>query len=533
MPATVSAVCCGKKTVEKMAAGCKITHIPYDDGCQHQRAITRIALPGLLGVWSPNVHHDCLHNQLVSIRNRVCGETPSPTPAGLAALKIAAAKLAAMLPLTVEDDINMMPQRYSGRKRKRYEMALETLNSFGPSDRDANIKMFVNSERFEVKQSKPNPDPRAVQFRGAKYCVEIAQYLKPIEHHLYLLKGVSKGVPKTRNIAKGLNQVQRATLLIEKSQNFHDPVFIGLDASRFDKHVGVEVLKLEHGVYLSCNNNPRFAELLKKQLNNKCFSSRGIRYRVRGKRMSGDMNTALGNCIIMCIMMLAFMVNIDKWDLLDDGDDSVLIIEREDLDFVLENVKPTFRTYGFDMKVESVVYNVMDVEFCQSKIIEFQPGKFKFVRNPMKVMSTALSGLKLFQVEQVRARLLNAIGTCELVLNLGVPVLQAYSMAILRNCGTNRRLFLDPDSSIMVRVRRELQALGLKQLSKLKPQRITSEARESFATAFGVSVDDQLHWERFLEGWEFNIHGGFMKGHEVNVDNWELSVDEHPELYHL
>jgi hypothetical protein len=48
------------------------------------------------------------------------------------------------------------------------------------------------------------------------------------------------------------------------------------------------------------------AELLKWQLQNKGFARTIdglIKYSVEGCRMSGDMNTALGNCTIMCALV--------------------------------------------------------------------------------------------------------------------------------------------------------------------------------------------------------------------------------------
>lgn len=533
MPASVSCVCCGPKPLENPSPGCIVKRLPQDNGSQHKRRFIRLALPDIPGIFLPQIHSDCSHNQLVAASNRVCGEVPLPTEDGLKELAVAANRLARMLPMTSEQGIYDMPESYSGRKRTRYLLATGSLLDYGLFKADSYIKMFVKTERFQAKPDKPNPDPRAIQFRGAKYCVALSQYLKPIEHHLYALNGVSRGVPSSRTIAKGLNQVERASLLVEKANHFEAPVFIELDASRFDKHVSTGVLKLEHRVYQRCNPDPTFAALLKRQLVNKCFSSLGMCYTTAGKRMSGDMNTALGNCVIMCFMMMSYMSWCRKWDFLDDGDDSVLIVESEDLARVEETVKTVFRTYGFVMKVEHITRNVFDVEFCQSKIIEVQQGLFKFTRNPLKVMSCALSGVKLFDIASVRARLVHSIGICELVLNLGVPVLQSYALAILRNCGTERTLALDEESAIMIRVKRELRSLGIKTLSRVQPKPITDCARDSFERAFGISVRDQILYEQKLEQWVFTLEGSYNKESELDVATWTQVVADYPEVYAL
>lgn len=438
-------------------------------------------------------------------------------------------KLGRLLPQTVEEDYYEMPKRYSGRKATRYLDATNSIMQHGfDLKRHSVVKAFVKAERTDGV-SKPNPDPRMIQFRDPKYCVEVSRFLKPIEEHLYRIKGVSRGVPQTRNVVKGLNQVERAALIREKLGAFADPVIISLDASRFDKHVNTDLLKAEFSVYACSNPSPEFVRLLKAQLRNKCFSTRGIKYKTKGKRMSGDMNTALGNCIIMLIMLIAFMVWCSKWDCADDGDDVLVIIERKDLERFLRDVKPAFLEFGMNVKVESVSYELHSIEFCQSKIIH-AAGGFKFVRNPHKVLSCALSGVRYFGDPAGRRNLLYSIGTCELVLNLGVPVLQAFALAIRRNAirgKFNANLLGDT----VARLSRELKTYRM-HINTIEPIEVTVDARGSFATAFGIDVDEQLRLEEAFGRWEFNIEGGLMMPEEWSSE-WEYSASDSPEWYPL
>jgi hypothetical protein len=439
--------------------------------------------------------------------------------------------VASLLPIVTPEDYYVMPMRYGGAKRTRYLNATDDVMSFGVSKSDSTIKMFVKSERIQPDEAKPNPDPRAIQFRNARYCVELARYLKPIEEHLYALSGVGVGVPPSRAIAKGLNQVERAGLLAEKMSRFDDPVVVSLDASRFDQHVDRELLVIEHSVYLSCCLDAFFALLLSWQLSNKCFSSRGIKYKVSGKRMSGDMNTALGNCLLMIIMLVAFMVWCRKWDVLDDGDDVLVIIERRDLPRLLATVKKEFLKFGHEMKVENVASRMENVVFCQSQSIEFRTGDYKFVRNPWKVMSCAMTGVKYFNQVGARAKLLYSIGLCELILGLGVPVLQEYALAILRNCGVGKGLELPVDRSLMSRVRREMRGLGLRTLERVDPQPISMCARVSFEVAFGMTVQEQIRVETLLGSWSFSLEGGIDLPEEWNVPRWDFVPTDLPEVY--
>lgn len=480
----------------------------------------------------PFMHHDCIHNQLVAVHNRVCGRVPVPTSDGLARLKVAARRVAALLPITTPEDYYVMPMRYGGSKRTRYLQATDEVMAQGVSKGDSTIKMFVKSERLQPDEAKPNPDPRAIQFRNAKYCIELARFLKPIEEHLYALSGVGVGVPETRCIAKGLNQVERAELLARKMAFFDDVVVVSLDASRFDQHVDREVLKVEHWIYLQCCHDNFFALLLEWQLDNTCFSSRGMKYKVSGKRMSGDMNTALGNCIVMIVMLIASMGWCRKWDVLDDGDDVLVLIERRDLEKVKGLGKP-FLDYGHELKVENVASVIEKVVFCQSQTIEFEEGRYKMIRNPWKVLSCALTGVKYFNQAGARAKLLYSIGLCELVLGLGVPVLQSFALAILRNCGVDRQLDLPPDGSLMSRVKRELRTLGLKTLTRVDPQPVRMCARISFELAFGMSVQEQIRVESKLDGWLFSIEGCSDFPDEWDVAAWVREPIDSPEIYAL
>lgn len=527
-----SGLCVGDKRLEPLSPGCKIHSYPEDDHKSHARRYMRVAVPEVVGAWTKTFcHHDCSHNQLVAACNRVMGQVPEPTGDGVLELKAAAHEICQRLPKNLAPaHLDEMPARYSGRKRALYERAKEDYLAMGLCKQDASIKMFVKAERVNF-EAKVNPDPRAIQFRNGKYCVVISQYLRPIEEFLYRISGVSSGVRRSRNVAKGLNQVERATLLDDKLSEFKDPVVVGLDCSRFDKHVSVEQLNIEHSVYLHCMPDKYFRWLLSLQLVNRCYSRRGMRYKVRGRRMSGDMNTALGNCIIMLIMIKAAMKSLAVrcWDVLDDGDDVLLILERAEL-YKLDRLSECFLRYGHEVKVETPVTNIEDVEFCQSKPVEYRAGRYKFVRNPSKVLGCAATGFRYFDNPVARPRLLKAIAECELVLNLGIPVLQSFALMLLRNLQGVKPLSMESDSAIMSRVRRELRLYNVS-ITNIKPQEVTEVARESFARAFGISPAEQLAVEARLERMVLDLNRAVTIPGEILVDSWSWDNLVRPDLY--
>lgn len=457
-----------------------------------------------------------------AIHNRVIGQVVKPTPDGLAWVQLAVRDVTATLSHSGEDDLYALARRHSGRKGHRYAAAARAFETFGPSKSDAFVKMFVKAERLDPG-SKVDPDPRAIQFRGAKYCVELSTYLRPIEEMLYQCREASDGVPRTRNVAKGLNSVERAELLAQKMLAFDNPVVCGLDASRFDKHVSVELLKMEHKVYRACNSHPRFMQLLTMQLNNKCFSSIGVVYKVLGRRMSGDMNTAIGNVTIMLLMIIAFcryVLHLRQWDCLDDGDDILVILDERDYPRFRAELIETFRQFGMEMKVDEPCRSIHDVVFCQSKVIEYDFGRFKFVRDYRAVFSKSTCGVRNWLNPSFRQRVLHAIGTCELVLGLGVPVLQAYALALIRNSrGTGDPLHYAPDG-LRARALRDARQIGIRDLSKVRPSPIKQCARWSFAAAFGLCEMQQLAIERWLDSWSFDSSNIVEFGDELDVVTW-------------
>lgn len=493
--------------------GCIIKRFPDDDGGSIEKTLVRVSLPPFEEFYAPTFHPDSSQNQIRSVVGRVLGPVPKPSKAGIASLMKTINRWGTKLPPTRQAGLEEMPMRYSGAKKQRYLNALDAICTSGASDKDAYCTGFVKAERFDGFE-KRDPDPRMIQFRGAKFCVEFASYLQPIEHILYLTDFCSSGVPKSRNIAKGLNQTERAELLLQKRAAFVDPVVVSIDASRFDKHVSQELLTVEHALYKRCNNSNRFAKLCARQLLNKVFTKRGMRYVARGRRMSGDMNTALGNCVLMIAMVVTYFekIGVTKYDALDDGDDCLLIIERCDLELVRSTLCREFLEFGMEMKVEEVATSMEAVVFCRSRPVEFAPGRWKFVRNYRDVVSKALTGIRNWSDRKYRERVIKAVGMCELSLNSGVPVLQAFSLALLRNTKSVKFDYKYLSDGMRVRYDREARSHPIEALP------ITDRARESFEAGFGVSVSEQLELEEYFKTWNLCNDGLFYWGREWDVD---------------
>jgi hypothetical protein len=388
--------------------------------------------------------------------------------------------------------------RFPPNIRKRYGEAWETLKKRPLNRRDARIASFVKAEKFNPLE-KVNPDPRMIQARGVEYGLELARYLKPIEKYLYAMKGPTG----LRMLAKGLNQRGRGALLAEKLRRFRRPVVFSLDASRWDKHVAADVLRIEHSVYNAIMRDPLLQRLLEWQVTNDCRTNNGVKYKVHGGRMSGDMNTALGNCLLMVLMVHAAMEDHPgMWDLMDDGDDCLLIVEEEEFERVRARLPSTFLTFGQELKVENVARDLRDVSFCQCRVVVTPSGPV-MVRDWRKVLSQAACGVKHWGNPLLVRPLLTTIGHCELALAEGMPILQEFALALIRNGNGQlpRKLLTDPSMEARLRIALGRSNVTLDDLLAVRPMPIDPATRVEFERTWGVTTVEQLHIEEILRGW--------------------------------
>lgn len=490
-------MCAYPKVLEKAAAPHGELRLPASWACNLKRHLVRL-VPPVPGVWTSFVHSSCVCNEIVSACNRVLGEVPIPTAQGLKELRSISRYLSNRCghknPLTLEETVDT----FSGVRHKRYVEAYESLQRVPFSSGDARIQSFVKAEKFDPL-TKENPDPRMIQARSPRYNLCIAQYLRPIEHCIYNLAGRG-GI---RMVAKGLNQEQRASLIIEKFARFKNPVCFSIDCSRWDKHVSKPVLLVEHDFYRRLiPNHPQFDQLLDLQVKNKCRTSGGVKYVVDGGRMSGDINTALGNCLLMVIMALAAMraAKVVAFEILDDGDDCLIVVEESDFERVKTLLPEKFRSYGQELKIENIAREPCDVVFCQARIVWNGVCNI-MVRDWRKVLSNACVGTRHWNDPKMVRPMLGLVGTCELALCAGVPILQSFALALIRNANGEQASMLHLDAGIAYRLKAEAGVDVEAFVATHRARIITDRARLSFERTFDVPCWQQLAIEEILDKW--------------------------------
>lgn len=382
-------------------------------------------------------------------------------------------------------------EKYTGRKRTIYQNALESLQRNGLKRKHANSVVFVKVEKVNTTKA-----PRVIQPRKAEYNLELATYLKHIEHAIFKRIDAIFGDP---TVMKGYNVKEVAMHLKTKWDDFEDPVAVGLDAVKFDMHVSAPMLHWEHSIYLAIY---RYCKILRKllqwQMHNQGsgYTKNGkLHYKVKGRRFSGDMNTGLGNCLIMCAMVWTFAMQRGiKVRLANNGDDCVVIMERRDLQKLTQGLDEWFLNMGFRMTCEHPVYTFEQIEFCQMHPV-WNGTEYVMVRNiKTALQKDTMSVLNLSNEIMVR-KWFDAIGECGLALTAGVPVLQSFYEAYLREGIPAGKLVATPQLATGMRMMRgDLQS---------KSQPITPESRYSVYLAWGLTPDQQEALERHYEEWTY------------------------------
>lgn len=384
---------------------------------------------------------------------------------------------------------------YQARRRITYQGAMESLEHTPVSSKDSMVKTFTKSEKVNFTL-KHDPAPRIIQPRDARYNVCLGVYIKPIEHRLY--RSVAK-LFGSDTIVKGLNANDVGALAWKKWTSFKHPIAIGMDASRFDQHVSRTMLEdFEHRIYVGCypreQEKKELKSLLKQQLINKgrvFIEDKRIEYSVEGCRMSGDMNTGLGNCLIASAMVYAFCQNVGltKRELLNNGDDCVLFIERSEL-AKMESLPGYMRDFGFDFIVEQPVEIFERIEFCQSRFV-FVGNNYRQIRNPEVVAcKDSVTAIPHMTTAKNLQGLLGSLGMGGLALNSGVPVLQSLYQCYTRSsCG--RVLVGHPALETGTRI----LARGMD--SAVVP--ITDQSRYSYWLATGTTPDEQVELEHYYD----------------------------------
>jgi hypothetical protein len=199
--------------------------------------------------------------------------------------------------------------------------------------------------------------------------------------------------------------------------------------------------------------------------------------------MSGDMNTGLGNCLLMCVAVYSFMHETGvRYELANNGDDCVLIIPRQHL-HLLDRLPAYFKALGFPVAVEAPVYELEKVDFCQTHPVETELG-WQMVRDPRACLDKDLQSLKPCRNVTEWNTLRNTIGLSGLALAGNMPIFREFYSFMRRGAGTR----VDQDRT-MTGFRMLARGMNMSRVP------IDDTARVSFFRAFDITPSEQIEVE--------------------------------------
>jgi len=390
--------------------------------------------------------------------------------------------------------VQQIVNSYSGPKKKSYGLAALSLLKRPLTKHDARLQAFVKSEKLNFS-AKKDPAPRLIQPRSQRYNLELGRYLKLNEKKF--LKGIDAVFGYTV-VLSGYDSFTTGRIIAGNWRKLQDPVILSFDFKRLDQHTRVPALEFEHSHYTAVwPEDENLKMLLSWQLRNEGIAlakDGAIYFTTDGNRCSGDINTSLGNKLIVCGLLWTYLSELGILDLIrlgNNGDDCFLMIERGYEDLVVNTIHDWFLKRGFRLELEPIVDVLEELVFCQSNPVCVD-GRWRMVRTMTSIAKDSHTLLSI-QGQKDLEMWFAAVGQCGLALNQGVPVLQSFHGAFLRN--SNQRKV---STEYMHKV---VEYGNIERMGRLtvKETRIAASTRLSFHRAFGIEPSRQIMLEQYYD----------------------------------
>jgi len=295
----------------------------------------------------------CWENELASILTRAL---PPPLECHVHPKVVASAELIASMigKVSTPMDFEEWLQRYPETRRKQLRAALERPLT-------SRVEFF-----HKVEQLDEEKDPRAIQARRDEYKARLGPWMAAFEERC---KNTLPFLVKT------LSDLERGEALADLRTRALNVVEI--DFSRFDRHNHKLLMEsTEHVVYEKVLPT-HVVQLLAMQLTNTCQTRTGLTYHVHGTRMSGDMNTSIGNCIIVACLCHAAGIPLHAMKV--EGDDMIACCTNEEVEALdLAIIEDT----GHKPKIH--IYPEGQGSFCSRYDIVDANGTPRRVRHPAR-----------------------------------------------------------------------------------------------------------------------------------------------------
>lgn len=341
-----------------------------------------------------------------------------------------------------------------------------------PTKRDASkVKSFIKSEFYEEFKSA-----RWINSRSDKFKVYSGRFFKSIEEEVYKYPAFIKHVPVPE-------RPQLVEMMKSAGKNYVSTDFTSFEALFTPKLM--DACECELYKYMLSHTDPNAAKFICSTITgmNRLSTRSGVKLNIRGRRMSGDMCTSLGNGFS----------NLMIWDFLFSeknhihetqyGKDYSGFVEGDDGLFAFNGIRPTSDEYaklGFIIKIEDVI------DPCLASFCGIMSVDGKNFRNPRSFIqgfgwtdrySSAGFATKM---GLLLTKALSCIYECP-----SCPVLRAIA---------DRALFLSERyKAVKVEGYRKVPLDFVR--CKFDP---TPNMRLEFAKMFGISIETQLYLEALI-----------------------------------
>lgn len=395
-----------------------------------------------------------------------------------------------------------------GRVRRLYQLAADSkqLESRGLRDM-AKLKGFLKSEKsthsFPHLSGPVKPGrPRGIQPRGPAFNMVLGPYTVPVEAVVF--GDIDKefmpefGGRVLRGVLKGLSPSLQAAEM-RRHWDYHGgdghAAFCGLDMSSFDATVDEVDLRLDHEItqgYFPGDKTLKRAHSMQFRNQMRAVLRDGVvRTNLGPMRMSGDMNTSLGNCIISFAMAWEIFSPLGC-TVIVNGDDVGVFGPRAVING-LSSVEDAYLRYGKLAVPEPVVEIFERCEFCQTRPV-WDGERWMATRHWDKAMDNDYSGMYRLADWRYYLSHLHAVASCGLAVASGMPILQDLYEWGLKYGQLNPRY----------KHSEELRDTGLHRAAMAeggwrRARPIHWETRVSFHRAFGVTPAMQLAVEQTLK----------------------------------
>jgi len=345
------------------------------------------------------------------------------------------------------------------------------------------IKAFVKDEAYkEYKQA------RGIYSRSDAFKTLFGPICKLIENELYKNDKFAKHIPveqKPRQIMERFGIYQGAVGPGLKQR------IIGTDFTAFESHFTPEIMDhIEFILYdymtQDLPEHKQFMGMCHRVIaGTNRIAFHDIHLSLKACRMSGEMNTSLGNGFTNLMIFLYLTRNCTNVDCLIEGDDCLGVYFGEELRL------QDYEDLGFTVKIDYYISANL-ASFCGQV---FDLESLTVITDPIKIiMNTSWSHAKYVHSNpKTRKQLLRSKAMSCLAQYPGCPVVQEFSNYLMRMThGVKRRV----DSSESYYRQGEIRN------EKFEHKDVSLTSRQLMSDVFNVTIDEQIQLELYFK----NLH---------------------------